>query len=136
MNDNRVIVMNPIIKSDTSGVLKAMPSFCGSVQIIDRDAKRRITLLPSSLSASAFLTEYMSMLIDNEIDWLGHVREDYSTYMMLNCSSVYAEQEVPNSLPRCKTNLLPLFSESSTDPSMVCHAMKLIKKSIEFLNPG
>ena len=56
--------------------------------------------------------------------------------MMLNWSSFYAEQEVPNSLPRCETNRLSLFFESSSDSSLACHAIKLIKKSTEFLNPG
>ena len=39
-------------------------------------------------------------------------------------------------MPRCETNLLPFFSESSTDSSWVGHAMKLIKKSSKFLNDG
>ena len=76
------------------------------------------------------------MLIDNEIDSLNHVWENCNTDMVLNWSSFYAKQKVPNSFPRCETNLLPLVSESSTDLCLVCHAIKLIKKSTKFLNPG
>ena len=64
------------------------------------------------------------------------MRENYNTDMVLYCSSFKTEQEVPNSLLRGETNMLPLFAESSTDSSLVCHAVKLIKKSIKFLNYG
>ena len=74
-------------------------------------------------------------MILNWSSFYAHVWENYNTDMIRNCSSFCVEQEGPNSLPRVETKLLPLFSKSSTDSSLVCHAMK-IKKPTEFPNPG
>jgi len=134
-NCARFAVMNSAIAHDTPKVLKPLPSFYTSLQTIP-SIQYPTKLPPHSFPVSAFFASSMSMVVENEYDWLNHIWENYATNMMLNWSSFYAEKELSGTLPKCETNLLPLFTESSTDPSMVYHAMRLVKKSTDFLNPG
>ena len=45
-------------------------------------------------------------------------------------------QEVGSVKPPAEIDILPLFSDKSTDPGIIKDAMLIVKKSIAFLNPG
>jgi len=64
------------------------------------------------------------------------VWQNRSSNVLLNWTSFFAEKEFSLSRPVCTTSLLPLFDEKSTDPSMVYHAMLLVKNSTDYVNPG
>ena len=36
----------------------------------------------------------------------------------------------------CNITLLPLFKEHANTPAMICHSMKVLKRTTEYLNPG
>jgi hypothetical protein len=48
--------------------------------------------------------------------------------------SAYHARHANKAVP-CISGLFPLFTESSTDPKMILHAMEVVKKSINHLNP-
>ena len=51
--------------------------------------------------------------------------------------SAYHSSMMNNPIPaKVITALLPLFREHANNPAMIHHAMMLIKKQTEFLNPG
>ena len=129
-------LINPVIRKETPKSLKLLLSFYKFVQnFVDYD--KCSTKLPLTyLTTSSFLAEHMSMLVDEESDWLNHVWESYSTDITQNWSLLYASKESLNARHRCQTDLLPLFAESSTDSNMVYHAMRLIKYSTDLLNSG
>jgi len=122
------------IKEDTPKHLKELPTFYNGIQSIDY-SNRSASVPKTNLQVSTFLKENMSLLMDGESDWLNHVWENCSSDALCNWSTFYAKQSPSSPSPKCKTSLLPLFQESSTDPSMVYHAMILVKRSTEVLNP-
>lgn len=123
------------ISADTPKHLQELPAFYNSMQVVDY-TKHSAQAPVTTVSISSFLVDNMSLLMDGEIDWLNHVWQNYSSDILLSWSAFYAKQESPIQHPKCKTSLLPLFNEKSTDPTMVYHAMLLIKRSTEVLNPN
>ena len=89
----------------------------------------------TNLQVSSFLKENMSLLMDGESDWLNLVWENCFSGTLCNWSTFHAKQSPSSPSSKSKTSLLPLFQECSTEPSMVYHAMILIKRSTEVLNP-
>ena len=84
----------------------------------------------------------LPVALDTNQTWLKHVsdvveqsRKDESQAMDVSWSAYHASKQ--SSHPQTDvTSLLPLFREDSKSPAMVRHAMDVIIKAVEFLNPG
>ena len=76
-----------------------------------------------------------------EKPWLKEVHRSISTAIFNDSSklawsayqSALAERNVP---AKALTSLIPLFREHTSSAAMVHHAMLLLKKQTEYLNPG
>lgn len=74
--------------------------------------------------------------------WISHVvgllsTEELEKGDVVTWSGFHSQRQDPDSIkPAAEIGILPLFPDKSTDPSIVKHVMLVVKKSIEFLNPG
>ena len=71
----------------------------------------------------------------DETEWLDHVSENVFSGDALPWSSYHAQSAQKSTRAKCEIALLPLFSNSSENPYMVQHAMKIIMNSTAYLNP-
>ena len=88
------------------------------------------------LGLEKFKASSMALLVEEENKWLDHVSLTLRNLHMRSWSAFQAEITKNQILipPSSITGLLPLFHHSTTDPSMVLHAMQTINSSIEHLN--
>ena len=83
----------------------------------------------------------LTKIIEEGYQWLERVRnllvkEDLEGGEWLSCAAYFASITEPTSLPPAKSYMLPLFTESPTSPTMAWHAMKVLCKAVNYLNPG
>lgn len=84
----------------------------------------------------------LPVALDTNQTWLKHVSDvveqsgdDESQAMDVSWSVYHASKQ--SSHPQTDTtSLLPLFREDSNSPAMVRHVIDVIRKAVEFLNPG
>jgi hypothetical protein len=72
--------------------------------------------------------------------WLQHVEtqllDSAEPVSEITWAAYHSSKAPLNNVPPALCSLLPLFHESSTSPSMMRHAMDLVKSNTEYLNPG
>ena len=74
--------------------------------------------------------------------WVNHVgrllsEEELENGEVVTWSGFHSKlQDVSSVKPPAEIGILPLFPDKSTDPSIIKHAMLIVKKSTAFLNPG
>ena len=76
-----------------------------------------------------------------ELPWLNHVKNSLHIDVLnkehnLSWSSYHSAKLEKIGAARALTALLPLFRDQAHTPAMIYHAMVLIQKQIEYLNPG
>ena len=131
------IISHSSISKNTPKVLKELPQFYTTITTTVDENQIHPELPPNvELDISKFLAEEMSLSVDNEKEWLQSTWENYPNQMINSWSAFYANKQVKSTFPVCKTSLLPLFNESSTDYNIILHTMRIIKNSTDFLNPG
>ena len=133
------------IQKTTPRVLKEIPSFYTNLttDMADDQTHPPIPLLEANngeqsqlLSVDNFCAAKMSLSVVDERKWLENVWDQYPDGLVTSWAAFHARSQMESNLPICKTSMLPLFNESSTDVNMVYHAMKIIMDSIAYLNPG
>ena len=80
-------------------------------------------------SIHGFSTHSKSVLDNTKI-------EDVTAASNASWAAFVASQEPNTSICPSIRTMLPLFTEDSKSVAMIMHAMRLIKQSINFLNPG
>ena len=83
-------------------------------------------------------------IVESEYSWLQHSKyvpdntniEDVTAASNSSWAAFFACQEPNTSICPSIRTMLPLFTENSKSVAMTMHAMRLIKQSINFLNPG
>ena len=83
-------------------------------------------------------------IVESEYSWLQHIKyvldntniEDVTAASNSSWAAFFASQEPNTSICPSIRTMLPLFTENSKSVAMIMHAMRLIKQSINFLNPG
>ena len=76
---------------------------------------------------------------EEELSWVEAVNKSYLLKSLENdiTWAAYQSSSIDSIvLPRALTALMPLFREHANTPAMIHHAMLLIKKHTNFLNPG
>ena len=76
---------------------------------------------------------------EEELSWVEAVNKSYLLKSLENdiTWAAYQSSSIDSIvLPRALTALMPLFREHANTPAMIHHAMVLIKKHTNFLNPG
>ena len=72
-----------------------------------------------------------------EYGWLQHVCSKLNNEQLgENDNLSWASRQVPELRKVCNITLLPLFKEHANTPAMICHSMKVLKRTTEYLNPG
>ena len=77
-----------------------------------------------------------------EYKWLEHVRDELNRAISQNISQIpwaafHANKLLPNRENQLsRSSLLPLFQEEAASAAMICHAIDVITKAVNFLNQG
>ena len=75
-----------------------------------------------------------------EIKWLNNsldlLQSDWESNKPMTWASFHASFQLPVMTPSAITALLPLFNEKADTPAMIKHAMDILRKATNFLNPG
>ena len=77
---------------------------------------------------------------EKEYGWLLHVcsklnNEQLGKNDYLSWAAYHASRQLPELRKVCNITLLPLFKEHANTPAMICHSMKVLKCTTEYLNP-
>ncbi|KAL7395746.1 hypothetical protein ABVT39_022389 [Epinephelus coioides] len=80
-------------------------------------------------------------VIEEGYQWLERVRnllvkENLEVEEWISWAAYYASITEATSHPPSKSYMLPLFTESPTSHTMAWHAMKVLRQTISYLNPG
>lgn len=104
-----------------------------------------LTSPPKDIKVPAATTQLVSEIheegyaIQQESDWLQYVHTHYkdepTKNLNLSWAAFHANKQQALK-PKCPGRLLPLFEDPSNSPSMIRHAMDVIKHAITYLNPG
>ena len=54
----------------------------------------------------------------------------------ISWAAYFASITEPPTTPSTKSYMLPLFTDSSNNPAMVWHGMKIIRQATNYINPG
>ena len=129
-------LFTPNITKAVPQTLQELPAFYTIVPRIRQEIKEPVPHAP--LGLEKFKASSMALLVEEEKKWLDHISSTLGNSHMRSWSAFQAEVSKDQILipPPSITGILPLFHHSTTDPSMVLHAMRTIKSSIEHLNPG
>lgn len=85
------------------------------------------------------------MELSEQKNWLCHVKDviesdsedDDEQDMCVSWAAFHASQvTTPNDTPADISSLLPLFQEDSKSVAMIIHTMNVVKRTVQFLNPG
>ena len=77
-----------------------------------------------------------------EYKWLQHVRDELNreisqNILQISWAAFHANQLLPNGENQLsRSSLLPLFQEAAASAAMICHAIDVITKAVNFLNQG
>lgn len=77
-----------------------------------------------------------------EYKWLQHVRDELNreisqNILQISWAAFHANQLLPNRENQLsRSSLLPLFQEEAASAAMICHAIDVITKAVNFLNQG
>ena len=77
-----------------------------------------------------------------EYKWLEHVRDELNreitqNILQISWAAFHANKLLPNRENQLsRSSLLPLFQEEATSAAMICHAIDVITKTVNFLNQG
>lgn len=77
-----------------------------------------------------------------EFRWLEHVRDELNeeisqNILQISWAAFHANQLLPNRENQLsRSSLLPLFQEEAASVAMICHAINVITRAVNFLNPG
>ena len=97
---------------------------------------------PQNVGIQTFHTEdtFLASEIKKEKEWARtvalqiHNEQDVEDSELISTWSAYHGRNMNEVVPWIG-GLFPLFTDSSSSPSMLLHAMELVKKSVNFLNP-
>ena len=112
-------------------VLKQQEPYVTTVEGCTLDGVTTLTAASDLLAASR----------EKEHGWLQHVcsklnNEQLGENDYLRWASYHASRQVPELRKVYYIILLPLFKEHVSTPAMICHSMKVLKRTTEYLNPG
>ena len=132
----------PTIAFESTKSITPLPQDYSSVPPVDPWAKE-----PSFPETSVSLDQFKEQTVDitAQYEWLNHVKDeldgnesnDEIQIMSLSWAAFYASRIPQNTIRLTDINsLLPLFQEEAHSVAMILHAMNIVNKSVQVLNPG
>ena len=99
---------------------------------------RKDILVPEIIGWNPKDSTFAAEVMELEMEWLNQVVENIEHKYSLPLSwSAYNSRYITNiNIIKSISSLLPLFKEDLHSVSLMTHAMQLIEKVINFLNPG
>ena len=83
----------------------------------------------------------LERLLKDGYTWLENLKSSLSKQTLerdewISWAAYFASITEPPTTPPTKSYMLPLFTESSNNPAMVWHGMKIISQATNYINPG
>ena len=136
------VISDSILKQKS---LLPLPAFCADLPplVLKQRGPSVPTVEGCTLEGVSTLTAASDLLAasrEKEYGWLQHVcsklnNEQQGENDYLSWAAYRASRQLPELRKVCNITLLPLFKEHTNTPAMICHSMKVLKHTTEYLKP-